>query len=429
MRGDRVGEHRLEHELAVSRDRRLHGPLLHDVDAAQELAHDPGDGRLVAATHTGVVGDAHDLDDRVVVEIRHVAVVRQVDRKTLRLAGDHAVEQLRDELTRGHARDVGGVAHLLEELDVFGRVTPVARHAVVVDAPFAAVVVRRLHEAGHELDRVMVARPDEHTEAPEQLEAHPVVLDHVELGPVVGRRDLDPARLVGRVHPDRLGRGAFGVAEERVQPDERVVVAFDLQRGGERVVVDAAEDRIDLVHAAVEQQAEDPRATDPLVAETDGLDVGLARHRPAQRGQRIGDVHEPRVGRDRFDVARDVEQHRDAAQGAQDAAGTDAVADRLPDAVALRDLDVVLHRVESTDGERGDHEIGAGERAAAVTLRLHPEIDAATPGDLRAEVLHQHHAPGVEIVQDDVARRSTTVCWRSRRAAVAPSGSSHRRQP
>ena len=34
-----------------------------------------------------------------------------------------------------------------------------------------------------------------------------------------------------------------------------------------------------------------------------------------------------------------------------DAAGPDAVADRLADAVPLRDLDVVLHRVEAADRE------------------------------------------------------------------------------
>ena len=93
------------------------------------------------------VGDAHDLDDRAVGRFVTLPSFGQVHREVPRLAGDHAVEQLRDELARRHARDVGRVAHLLVVLDVVVGVGAVARHAVVVHAPVAAVVVAGVHEA------------------------------------------------------------------------------------------------------------------------------------------------------------------------------------------------------------------------------------------------------------------------------------------
>ena len=107
----------------------------------------PGTVVLSRPRTPGVVGDAHDLDDRAVVEVRDVAVVRQVHGEVCWPARDHAVEQLRDELTGRHARDVGRVAHLFVVGDVVVGVAAVAGHAVVVHAPVAAVVVAGMHEA------------------------------------------------------------------------------------------------------------------------------------------------------------------------------------------------------------------------------------------------------------------------------------------
>ena len=131
-------------------------------------------------------------------EVRDVALVRAGSPGSERaLPVTMPSSSVRDELTRRHARDVGRVAHLLVVLDVVVGVGAVALHAVVMHAPVAAVVVAGMHEAGHELDGVMVAGAEEHAEAPEDLEAHAVVLDHVELRPVVGGRHLGPAIAVG----------------------------------------------------------------------------------------------------------------------------------------------------------------------------------------------------------------------------------------
>ena len=117
-----------------------------------------------------------------------------------------------------------------------------------------------------------------------------------------------------------------------------------------------------------------------------------------------------------------------APQRAQHAAGADAVADRLADAVATRDLDVVLHAVEAADREARDHEVGARERPLAVELGGRREADAAAARDLAAELLHQLQALGVEVVQHDARRSRATACWRSRRGGGAPSGSCRRRR-
>ena len=86
----------------------------------------------------------------------------------------------------------------------------------------------------------------------------------------------------------------------------------------------------EVEEAHVEQQAQQELGDGDLVAEPDGLERGLPGEGPADRGHRVGEVQHPRVGTELLDVAGDVEEHRDVAQGAHDPAGSDGVADRLP---------------------------------------------------------------------------------------------------
>ena len=53
-----------------------------------------------------------------------------------------------------------------------------------------AEVVLGRDESGEELRDVMVARAGQHAEAPEELEPHAVVVDHVALVPPLAGRDL-----------------------------------------------------------------------------------------------------------------------------------------------------------------------------------------------------------------------------------------------
>ena len=66
-----------------------------------------------------------------------------------------------------------------------------------------------------------------------------------------------------------------------------------------------------------------------------------------------------------------------------DAARSDGVADRLLDAVLLRDLEVVAHAVEAAGRDRHDDVVGAFERRALIGRGRHAA--SATPA-LRHEV-------------------------------------------
>ena len=222
---------------------------------------------------------------------------------------------------------------------------------------------------GKELGDVMVARAGQHAEAPEQLEPHPVVVDHVGLVPPLARRDLLVLHRGGRIHPHRLARRALGIVEQVAQLRERVVAVGVVQLGDERQVVHAADDRVELPHVGVEQQAHHVLHADQLVAEPDGLHLRLrvtARH-SAVSG--LDTLMKKRVGAHGLDVARDVEHDGDAAQRAHHAAGPDGVADGLAHPVTLGDLEVVRHALETADREARDHVVGAFERAPAIGLR------------------------------------------------------------
>ncbi len=73
------------------------------------------------------------------------------------------------------------------------------------------------------------------------------------------------------VHPNRLSRYVAEVVHRPRQQLEPVVVP-DAQGGHEGKVVDAGDDRIDVVHRGVEDQAQPELETDQLVAEAYGLD-------------------------------------------------------------------------------------------------------------------------------------------------------------
>ena len=225
-----------------------------------------------------------------------------------------------------------------------------------------------------------------------------------------------------------LGRGPFRIVHQRAELGEGVFAVHpELDR--EREMVHAGQHRIEVLHPAVERQAQVERRADPLVAQTDSLHRRLPRHRPAQRGERVRHVDEPGIGSDRVDVACDVEQHRHAAQRPHDPAGAHAVADGLTDAVTPRDLDVVLHAVEAAHREARDHEIGAGQGALAVGFGDGGETDIAAARDLTTELRHELQSLGVEIVEHDLGtgqrRRVREVTQEPRRPVIATAADDH----
>ena len=146
----------------------------------------------------------------------------------------------------------------------------------------------------------------------------------------------------------------------------------------------------------------------------------------AQRGERVGDVEEARVGCDVLDVARDVEQHRDAAQRPAHAARADAVADRLDDAVPLGDLEIVAHAVEAADRERGDDEVGVRAAPCGGPVRRAPSSRCSRRRAISVpSSAISVGALVIEVVEDELGRRATTSRVREvGQQARAPSGSS-----
>ena len=164
---------------------------------------------------------------------------------------------------------------------------------------------------------------------------------------------------------DRLVGARLGIVEQlaqavRTRPRRR------RELGDDRQVVHAHDVEVEVEEAHVEELRQRELRARDLVAQPDRLDRRLARHRAAQRGHRVGDVEHPRVGTELFHVAGDADEHGDVAQRAHDPARADGVADRLLDAVPLRDLEVVAHALEPAGGDGDDDVVGAGQRGALV---------------------------------------------------------------
>ena len=219
-------------------------------------------------------------------------------------------------------------------------------------------------------------------------------------------------------------RGAFRIVEQLPQLREHVGAVAVVQLGDEREMVDASDDRVERAHVGVEEQAHHELHADELVAQTDRLHLRLARHRAAQRGERVRHVHEERVRADGFDVARDVEDDGNAAQRAHHASGSDGVTDRLAHPVALGDLEVVRHALEATDRQARDDVIGAFEGPLAIGLGGHRQPDVASAREGVAQLDHSRQLGCVDVVEHDSRvlerRRVREIGQHPGRPVVAP---------
>ena len=329
------------------------------MDPAQVLAQDRGHRHPVTGVNAVGVGDPHALGDGAIGQGGHLARVGEVHRQGPRLAGHHGADEIGHQLARAPGGDLVGSHEAPDRGVVVVLVGLVPGDAVVVHAPGAPEVGLGGDEAGEEFHHVGVGGSGQDAEALEELQLHRVVEDHVGLGPLLPVGVLVPMAVGGwRVHPDGVVRPVTGILQEVAQQAEAVVVA-DGEAGDQGQVIDAGHGRLDLVHAALEDQAHGELEPDHLVAEPDGGDGGFLAHGPAQGRERVGHVEEHGVGRVRLDGPGDVDHDRDAAQGAHDPARPHAVADRLAQAVGGGDLDVVHHGGEAADRQRGQDELGA----------------------------------------------------------------------
>ena len=167
----------------------------------------------------------------------------------------------------------------------------------------------------------------------------------------------EPVRVVGHELP-----------EPRVQ-----VLPVVLQPQDPRLVVHPAGEVGDLPEGDTGELSELLRGVLRRHAHADDALVGGPRvDRPHQRRHRVRVVVEPGARRDLVQLARQVEQRRDRAQGPEDAPGAQRVRHRLPHAVAPGYLEVQPQRVVPADPDHADHVIRSVERRPAVRVRLDP---------------------------------------------------------
>ena len=112
-----------------------------------------------------------------------------------------------------------------------------------------------------------------------------------------------------------------------------------------------------------------------------GVPSYVAQH---EHRHRVGVVEQPGVGAELGHVGGDALHHRDGAQRAEDAADAQRVADRLPQAVPARDLEVDQRGGIAADLDHVDHVIDAVERGSPVEVRLHCRRRPQLPAVQRA---------------------------------------------
>ena len=230
----------------------------------------------------------------------------------------------------------------------------------------------------------------------------------------------------GRPGPGRQGGQPAGLVHH-LGEDGEAVLAVDVEGGDHREVVDPGHRRADRLGRLAQGDGQVHGPVADLVAEADGLDRGLAAHRPGQAGHRIGDVEHPGVRADLAHVLAHADQHGDVAQRAVDAAGADGVAHRLADAVAGRHVEVDGHRVEPTGGDGHDHEVGALERPPLVGGGGEGGSGAQRLVDLAGQGLHLVQGGRVDVLQHDVGAAQRVGAEQVGQELRVSTGSSRRR--
>ncbi len=154
------------------------------------------------------------------------------------------------------------------------------------------------------------------------------------------------------------------------------VLAVVLALEEPRHVVDAGDPVVQFLPRDIDVFGDRLGGVGHAMTESDRLDLGRLRHRPADDRHRVGVVQQERVRTYVLHVAGDLEHRRDRSQSPEDAARAQRIADRLLDAVSLGDPDLVLERLAASDVDHVEDVVRALERLPTVGRRL---ISAATP--------------------------------------------------
>jgi len=207
------------------------------------------------------------------------------------------------------------------------------------------------------------------------VERHIEVLD--ELGP--GALD-EPRDVLGQVFrrlgaevaevPQHLVADSVPVRDVAFRAELRIDVAAavrELEVEGE--VVDPGAAVLEPVDAQVGREVA-RRALD-RVAQADGADRAGTCRGPAEHRHRVDVLQQHGIRADLLHLAAEVEQDGNRPEAAHDPADPQRVADRLPQAEALRHLEVDDRRgAVAADLEHREHVVGARERRASVERRF-----------------------------------------------------------
>jgi len=134
-------------------------------------------------------------------------------------------------------------------------------------------------------------------------------------------------------------------------------------------MVDASGLEGDILDRLTNLLRQHPRGTLHTVAEADRRDPERGQV-PAVHRHRVRVVDQQRVRTDFKHVARDLGVGGSRAQEAEDAAGSQRVADPLVDPVGARDLHIVPVDVKPANHEGDDHVGRAGQRFPPIVGRL-----------------------------------------------------------
>ena len=343
-------------------------------------------GRVVGdrcGSDAGVVHEARNLDARAFGQRRDQARVGDVAVDDARLTGDHRVHDRRGVLVRPLDRHRAATRerrfHPLERLEVL-----LAAADVLADRDAVAVELAIVpHEPGHVLGGVLARLG---REVAETL--------------VEGDPDASP----------ELGVGGDPLVEPRIQ-----VLALALEAEEECLVVDPRREKGDLVLGHVDQPAQLLDRELDRVTEPD--DVGRRRalvDELAERRHRVRVVEKPGAGRTEVGHLPSQREHvLRCAEGAEDPADAERVADRLTKPVPRRELEVAERRLVSPDLDHVEDEVGAVERCAPIEVRADPWARPALAGHVM-----RHRLGGVEPVGVDVVERDLDLAQRREREDV-----------
>ena len=125
-------------------------------------------------------------------------------------------------------------------------------------------------------------------------------------------------------------------------------------------------------------------------------------HCPGRHRHRVGVAEAPRLGAQLSNVLRDVHEHGDRSQAAEDPADPDRVADGLPQAISVRNLEVPQACGIAAGFQLTDHKVGAIERALTFPGDLNQcartSLAINRPGDRRRDP----EPLGIDVVEHDV---------------------------